>query len=62
MPHLVGDDLVFRGLLNDADAGRLNPGVRPLQRLAAEQDASRSDAVGRERGLQLPQQRGLSAA
>ena len=62
VPHLVGDDLVFRRLLDKADAGRLGPLVHLLQGGVPEQDAPLPDPVGGQGGLQLPQQGGLAAA
>ena len=62
VPHLVGDDLILRRLLHKADAGGLGALVHVLQWCIPEQDAARPDAVRGQRGLQLPQQRGLSAA
>ena len=62
MPHLIGDDLVFRRLLHKADAGSLCTLVHLLQRRIAEANAARADTVRGQRRLQLPQQRGFSAA
>ena len=62
VPHLVGDDLVFRRLLDKADAGRLGPLVHLVQGGVPEQDAPLPDPVGSQGGLQLPQQGGLAAA
>ena len=62
VPDLVGDDLVFRRLLDKADAGRQRPLVHPVQRRIPEQNTALPGPVRGQGGLQLPQQRGLAAA
>jgi hypothetical protein len=57
VPHLVGDDLVFRRLLHEANAGRLRPLVDAVQRGTLEQNFSCPDAMGRQNCFQLPEKR-----
>ena len=45
VPHLIGDDLVIRGLLDKADALRLLPLVQLVQREALKQDLTAPSAV-----------------
>ena len=51
VPHLIGDDLVLRGLLHKADAGSLGARIHLLQRRAAKQDAAGAHTVRRQRRL-----------
>ena len=62
VPHLVGDHLVFRALLDEADALALRPLVQFLQRFALKENGSAALPVGRQSPLQLPQEGALPAA
>ncbi len=61
VPHLVGDDLVVRGLLHEADLLALGALVQFIQRSTLEQNFPRARPVGGEDGFQLPQQGAFSA-
>ena len=60
--YYVGDDLVFRRLLDEADSGGLGSGIDPLQWHAFKEDFALLFSVGREDGLQPAQECGFSAA
>ena len=60
--YYVGDDLVFRRLLDEADPGGLGSGIELLQRRTFKEDFTLPFPVGREDGLQPAQERGFSAA
>ena len=62
VPHLVGDHLVFRALLDKADALALRPLVQFPQQLALKEDGPAALPVGRQGPLQLPQEGALPAA
>ena len=62
VPDLVGDDLVFRTLLHKADALRLLALRNVGERAGVEKDRAPADAVGRESGLQLAEERAFAAA
>ncbi len=61
VPHLVGNDLVFRRLLDKADALGLGPLVKLVQRTALEENLAASSAMGGQNGLHLAQEGGISA-
>lgn len=61
VPHLVCDDLVLRGLLDEADPPRLLPLVQLVQRPALKENLSGPPAVRGHDGLELPQQSRLAA-
>ena len=60
--YYVGDDLVFRRLLDEADPGGLSPWIELWQRRPFKENVPLLFSVGREDGLQLAQERGFSAA
>ena len=62
VPDLVGDNLIFRALLNKADGRCLSPGIYLFQRGSTEQKLPVRLTMGSEGGLELPQEGGLSAA
>ena len=62
MPNLVGDDLVFRGLLHKADLLTLCALLQFIQRRSFKQNPARFSAVRGQRGFQLPEQGALAAA
>ena len=62
MPDFVGHGLVFRILRDESDGRRLHTVVSRIQRRAVEQNLSGSNAVRRQNGFQLAEQRRFSAA
>ena len=62
MPDLIRHQLIFRALLDEADALRLLPLGKAVQRSALQQQLACPASVGRQNGLQLPQQRAFAAA
>ena len=62
MPDLIRHQLIFRALLDEADALRLLPLGKAVQRSALQQQLACPASVGRQNGLQLPEQRAFAAA
>ena len=62
VPHLIGDNLILRRLLHEADLRRLPAAGNLLQRCPTEINLSASGAVGRQSCFQLTQKGGFSAA
>ena len=61
VPHLVGDDLVFRALLDKPDRLALAARIHPVQRRAFKPDFAGALSVRREHGFHLPQERRFAA-
>ena len=62
MPHLIGDELVLRGLEYEANARRLLPLVQLVQGDALKADLPQPVAMGGQHRLELAQQGGFAAA
>ena len=62
VPDLIRHQLILRALLDEADALRLLPLGKAVQRSALQQQLAGPASVGRQNGLQLPQQRAFAAA